>query len=104
MSSYMYVIVQEFKSFWPNKDEPTDIGCFKLTYREDDERKKYNIKEFLLQSTQVGIRSYKTVLTFDNPEKKPFENIGGKAENGASQHSLLFPQCFPSWQRKKSTL
>ncbi|XP_053378401.1 tyrosine-protein phosphatase 99A-like isoform X2 [Mercenaria mercenaria] len=42
----------EFKSFWPEKDSPIDIGCFKLTYREDDDEKKYRIREFLLQSNQ----------------------------------------------------
>ncbi|KAL4226612.1 Protein tyrosine phosphatase [Mactra antiquata] len=42
----------EFKCFWPEKEECMDIGCFKLTYREDDDRKKYKIQEFLLQSNQ----------------------------------------------------
>ena len=36
---------------------------------------------------------YHTILTLNDPEKKPFENIVGKGENAGNQHFLLFPQC-----------
>lgn len=44
----------DFRSFWPEKGNPisVDTGNFKLTYREDEERKKYVIRDFLLESTQ----------------------------------------------------
>ena len=32
--------------------------------------------------------------------KMPFENIIGKEENTGNQHFLLFPQCFPSYERR----
>ena len=50
-----YVNFQEFRSFWPEKGNPisVDTGNFKLTYREDEEMKKYVIRDFLLESTQV---------------------------------------------------
>ena len=35
-----------------------------------------------------------TVLTFDNPKEKGFENTVGKEENAGNQHFLFFPQCF----------
>ena len=31
-----------------------DTGNFKLTYREDEEMKRYVIRDFLLESTQVN--------------------------------------------------
>ena len=38
------------------------------------------------------------------PREKPFENIVGKGENAGNQHFLLFPPCFLSYQRQKSSL
>ena len=35
-----------------------------------------------------------TIITFNNPQKKPFENTVGKGENGGNHYFLLFPQCF----------
>ena len=63
---YQYVFLfQEFRSFWPEKGRPIsiDAGNFKLTYREDEERKKYVIRDFLLESTQV--RSF--LVCMDSP-------------------------------------
>ena len=37
---------------------------------------------------------YHTIPTFNDPEKKSFENNVGKVENAGNQHFLLFPQCF----------
>ena len=37
---------------------------------------------------------YRTIPTYNNPEKESFENIVGKGENAGNQHFLLFPQCF----------
>ena len=39
---------------------------------------------------------YNTILTFNNPEKKPsgIENLVGKGENTGEQHFLLSPQYF----------
>ena len=52
----VFVNFQEFRSFWPEKGNPisVDTGNFKLTYREDEEMKKYVIRDFLLESTQVN--------------------------------------------------
>ena len=30
-----------------------------------------------------------------------FKNTAGRGENAGDQHFLLFPQCFPSYERKK---
>ena len=35
---------------------------------------------------------YFTILTFNDPEKKPFVNIMGKGENAGKWHLLLFQQ------------
>ena len=35
--------------------------------------------------------------------KTPFENIVGKGENAGNQHFLLFPQCFPPFQKQISS-
>ena len=32
--------------------------------------------------------------------KNPIKNIEGKGENAGYQHFLLFPQCFPPYQRE----
>ena len=37
---------------------------------------------------------YHTTPTFNNFEKKPFQNIVGKGENAGKKHCILFPQCF----------
>ena len=37
---------------------------------------------------------YHTVPTFNDVEKKPFENIVGKGENAGNQHFRLLLQCF----------
>ena len=37
---------------------------------------------------------YHTIPTFNDPRKKPFENITGKGENGGNHHFLLSLQCF----------
>ena len=37
---------------------------------------------------------YHTILTFNDPRKKPLENIVGKGENAGNQHFLLFPTLF----------
>ncbi|KAJ8301223.1 hypothetical protein KUTeg_020210, partial [Tegillarca granosa] len=44
----------EFKKFWPEKDEPieVDTGNFKLGFREEDETAHYVVRDFLLESTQ----------------------------------------------------
>ena len=47
---------------------------------------------------------YHTTPTFNNPEKKPFENIVGKGENGGYQLFLLFPQCFLPFSKRISIL
>ena len=44
---------------------------------------------------------YHTIPTFNNPRKKPFENIVGKGENAGNQYLLLFPQCFLPYQRQE---
>ena len=33
-------------------------------------------------------------------KKQPFENTVGKGENAGTQHFLLFPQCFLTFQRQ----
>ena len=43
---------------------------------------------------------YHTIPTFNDPKKKPFENIEGKEENAGNQHFLLFPQCFLSYPKQ----
>ena len=43
-----------------------------------------------------------TTATFNNPEKKGFENILGKGEIAGNQHFLLFPQCFLPFQAQIS--
>ena len=45
---------------------------------------------------------YHTILTVNTMDKKPFENIEGKGENGGNQHFLLFPQCFLPFQKQIS--
>ena len=40
---------------------------------------------------QTLITHSHTMTPFDTLEKKPFENIVGKAENAGNQHFLLFP-------------
>ena len=42
----------------------------------------------------------KIMPSFHHPEKKYFENIMDKEENAGNQHFLLFPQCFPPYERK----
>ena len=37
---------------------------------------------------------YHTILTFNDPEKKPYKNTVRKGENAGNQCFLLFPQCF----------
>ena len=39
-----------------------------------------------------GLTLYHTILTFNEPEKKPYENMVGKGENSDNQHFLLFPR------------
>ena len=41
----------------------------------------------------IDLSLYHTITTFNDPVKKPFENIVGKGENAGNQHFLLFPQC-----------
>ena len=36
--------------------------------------------------------------------KKALENTVGKGENAGNQHFLLFPQCFPLYQREKLSI
>ncbi|KAL3853318.1 hypothetical protein ACJMK2_016867 [Sinanodonta woodiana] len=45
---------EKYPQFWPDENNTIDVdtGNFKLTYREVDERKKYSVKDFLLESTQ----------------------------------------------------
>ncbi|XP_060555238.1 tyrosine-protein phosphatase 99A-like isoform X5 [Ruditapes philippinarum] len=57
----------DFKTFWPEKDNPIDIGCFKVTYREDDDDKKYKVREFLLQSNQDDYILMTTIVKPVNP-------------------------------------
>ena len=37
--------------------------------------------------------------TFNDPEKKPFENNMRKGENAGNRHFLLVPQCFTTHPR-----
>ena len=41
---------------------------------------------------------YHKIKTFNDPEKRPFENIVGKGENAGTLHFLLFPPCFQPFQ------
>ena len=38
--------------------------------------------------------NYGTVISFNDPDKRGFENTVEKEENAGDQHFLLFPQCF----------
>ena len=40
-----------------------------------------------------------TSPAFNDLAKKPFENTVGNGENAGNQHFLLFPQCFPPFQK-----
>ena len=44
---------------------------------------------------------YHTIPTFNYPKNRALENTVGKGENAGNQHFLLFPQCFPLYQREK---
>ena len=37
-------------------------------------------------------------------KEKTFKNIVGKGENAGNQHFLLFPQCFLTHHRQKSSI
>ena len=50
------------------------------------------------------LKLFQTKLNFHDPEKEAFENIVVKGENARNQYFLLFPQCFPPYQRKKCTI
>ncbi|XP_052213906.1 tyrosine-protein phosphatase 99A-like isoform X2 [Dreissena polymorpha] len=59
---------QEFQSFWPAMGCTLDIGGnFKLTYREDDDRRQFKIKEFLLQSNQDDYILMTRIVTWNSP-------------------------------------
>ena len=61
--------------------------------------------EFLLEVTSLHILTLNhTVPTFNDPEKKAFENIEGKEENAGNQHFLLYPQCFLPFPKRISFL
>ena len=45
----------------------------------------------LLSEPLASLTLYHTIPTFNDPKKKPFENIMGKGENAGNQHFLLFP-------------
>ena len=46
---------------------------------------------------------YHTIPTFNDPKEETLENTVGKGENAGNQHFLLFPQCFPTYHREKSS-
>ena len=56
----------------------------------------WNIQEVIL------LTFYETISNFNDPEKKPFENIVEKGENAGNQHFLLCPQCFHSFPKQIS--
>ncbi|XP_052779074.1 tyrosine-protein phosphatase 99A-like isoform X2 [Mya arenaria] len=57
----------EYKSFWHAQGHTIDIGGnFKLTYREDDDRKKFKVKEFLLQSNQDDYILMTRIVTWND--------------------------------------
>ena len=47
-----------------------------------------------LLTIHSGLTLYHTIPTFNNLEKKPFENFVGKGENAGNQPIVLFQQCF----------
>ena len=47
-----------------------------------------------IQSDFNRLTLYHTIVTFNNPETRAFENIVRKGENAGNQHFLLFPTMF----------
>ena len=54
------------------------------------------MKAFAEENINVALTLYYMILTFNDPEKKPFENNMEKGENAGNQHFLLFPTMFSS--------
>ena len=70
--------------------------CSQKTHKKKE--KQHVISSFFFCHGVLTL--YHTILTFNDPEKMPFENIWGKGENAGNQHFLLFPQCFLPIQKR----
>ena len=47
---------------------------------------------------------FTTQYLLKDPEREVVRTHCGKGENAGNQHFLLFPQCFQTYQRQKSSL
>ena len=69
---------------------------FKLGIVQERCKKKYRKENYC-------VSLHYTIPTFNDLEKKPFENIVGKGEFAGNQHFLLFRIWFLPYHRQKSS-
>ena len=59
-----------------------------------------NLGQPEILSFDYGLTLYHTIPTFNDPIKKPFENIVGKGEKASNQHFLLLHNVFYPSQKE----
>ena len=81
----------KWRKYWVTAFSPFSAFSESFQYSSPSRLLKHRIRLLALNHSH-------TMMPFDAPGNKPFENTVGKGEIAHNEQFLLFPQCFlPIW-------